>query len=325
MELSVQTKNIVRDENPEEGFRLMKAAGFSAADFSLNQYLLNLDIYEQRINGFFSQSLDELEHFFTPHRDGARAAGVRIGQMHMPYPAYVPQGRDDLNAFLWQEMAPKSMALAGFLHCPYIVIHGFKLSHFLGSEEAEWAQTERFIDSLAPLAIENHTTICIENLYDGLGGHMIEGPCCDARKAAERIDRINGKYGEEVLGFCLDTGHANLVGIDFLDFIRTLGSRLKVLHIHDNDGLSDLHQIPFTFARTRENKSSTDWAGFLQGLREIQYQGTLNFETAPVLTAFPSEMQVDVLSFLAQIGNYFADKLGRKGAYESDGPFERSM
>ena len=95
--------------------------------------------------------------------------------------------------------------------------------------------------------------------------------------------------------------------------------------IHDNDGLSDLHQIPFTFARTRENKSSTDWAGFLQGLREIQYQGTLNFETAPVLTAFPSEMQVDVLSFLAQIGNYFADKLGRKGAYESDGPFERSM
>ena len=305
MDLSVQTKNIVWDTNPEQGFRLMKQAGFTAADFSLNQYLLNLDIYEQRINGFFSQSIEELHRFFTPHRDAARAAGVRIGQMHMPYPAYVPQGRDDLNAFLWQEMAPKSMALAGFLHCPYIVIHGFKLSRFLGSEEAEWAQTERFIDSLAPLAIEHQTTICIENLYDGFGRHLVEGPCCDARRAAARIDRINARYGAEVLGFCLDTGHANLVGIDFLAFIRTLGHRLKVLHVHDNDGLSDLHQIPFTFARTRENKSSTDWAGFLQGLREIHYQGTINFETAPVLTAFPADMQEDVLRFLARIGRYF--------------------
>ena len=33
---------------------------------------------------------------------------------------------------------------------------------------------------------------------------------------------MNDKYGAEVLGFCFDTGHANLVGIKFQEFIETL-------------------------------------------------------------------------------------------------------
>lgn len=160
-----------------------------------------------------------------------------------------------------------------------------------------------------PMAKEMGITICIENLYGSTGGHIIEGPCCNARKAAERIDRINQQYGAEVLGFCLDTGHANLIGLDFYDFIVTLGSRLKVLHIHDNDGIGDLHQIPFTFTKIRENTASTDWNGFIKGLKEIGYDKVLSFETAPVLSSFPDEMKSDVLFFIYQIGQYFANKI----------------
>ena len=80
-------------------------------------------------------------------------------------------------------------------------------------------------------------------------------------------------------------------------------------HIHDNDGVMDLHQIPFTFAKTRENKSSTDWEGFIRGLRAIKYGGVLNFETAPVLTSFPDEMKSDALAFIAKIGKYFSGKI----------------
>ncbi len=112
-----------------------------------------------------------------------------------------------------------------------------------------------------------------------------------------------------MLGFCFDTGHANLVGLDMEQFITTLGNRLKVLHIHDNDGVSDLHQIPYTFAKTRENKSSTDWEGFIRGLQNISFQGVLSFETAPVLTAFPEVMKRDTLAFIARIGEYFAGRL----------------
>lgn len=309
LQLGVQTKNVVNDEHPEEGFAMLKRAGFSCADFSLNGYLLNKDIYQSSLNRFFDASVSELEHFFTPHKKGAQAAGITVNQMHMPYPTYVPDGEKAVNDYLWKEVALKSMAVCAFFECPYIVIHGFKLAKYLGSEEREWEETEKFIDSIAPLAKEMKITICIENLYDGIGGHLVEGPCCAAGKAVERIDRINEKYRAQVMGFCFDTGHANLVGIDFEEFIAALGDRLKTLHIHDNDGISDLHQVPFTFAKTRENKSSTDWEGFVRGLQDIRFQGTLSFETAPVLSAFPKAMKQDTLAFIARIGEYFAGEI----------------
>lgn len=309
LQIGVQTKNVVNDENPGEGFAMLSRAGFSCADFSLNAYLLNTDIYQADINRFFDASVSDLERFFTPHKNGAKAAGVTINQMHMPYPIYVPTGKRKVNEYLWNEVAPKSMALCAFMECPYIVIHGLKLARFLGSEEEEWKETERFLDSIAPMAKEMEITICIENLYDSVGEHLVEGPCCDVRKAVERIDRMNDRYHSEVLGFCFDTGHANIVGLDFENFITALGNRLKVLHIHDNDGSKDLHQIPFTFAKTRENKSSTDWDGFVKGLRNIKFQGTLSFETAPVLSAFPEEMKQDALEFIARIGRYFGERV----------------
>lgn len=309
LELSVQTKELIQDENPVAGFAEMARAGFTCADFSLNQYLLNLDIYKERLNPFFNQTVEELEAFFEPQRTAAERAGVRIHQMHMPYPIYVPQASTKVNRYLAQEVAPKSLRVAQFFDCKYIVVHGFKLRKYLGSEQAEWEQTEAFLTELAPLAKECGVTMCIENLYDGLAGHMVEGPCCDAQLAAERIDRMNERFGAEVLGFCFDSGHANLVGLDFESFLRTLGPRLKVLHLHDNDGISDLHQIPYTFAKSRENETSTDWDGLLRGLRAIHYEGTLNFETAPVLTAFPDALQASALRVLADIGRYWAEEI----------------
>ncbi len=307
--IGVQTKNVVFDSDPKPGFEMLKKAGFSCADFSLNSYLLNSSLYKFELNDFFSQSDVQLENYFSAHKNGAKAAGICINQMHMPYPIYVPNGGRELNDYLWSEVAPKSMKICAFFECSNIVVHGFKLIYNLGSEEAEWEQTEKFLDSLAPMAKEMGITICVENIYNSVGGHIVEGPCCDVRKAVERIDRMNDKYGAEVLGFCFDTGHANLVGIDFEEFITTLDYRLKVLHIHDNDGVSDLHQIPFTFTKTRENLTSTDWHGFIKGLKNINYDKVLSFETAPVLTAFPEEMKQETLAFIAKIGRYFAKKI----------------
>lgn len=309
--IGVQTKNVIKDENPLEGFEMLKRAGFTDVDFSLNGYLLNTDLYHNSPNKFFDQSMPQLEAYFTPHKCAAEAVGIAVSQMHMPYPIYVPTGTRELNAYLSEEVAPKSMQLCSFFGCRYIVVHGFKLVRFLGSEEAEWERTAEFLDTLAPMAKELGITVCMENLYDGVGGHMVEGPGCDVQKAIERIDWFNEKYGAEVLGFCFDTGHANLVGLDFEAFITKLGNRLKVFHIHDNDGISDLHQIPFTFAKTRENTSSTDWPGFIRGLRNIRFSGALSFETAPVLTAFPDCMKQDALWFIARIGKYFAEEADR--------------
>lgn len=307
--IGVQTHNVVKDEAPRVGFEMLKEAGFTCADFSLNGYLPNTLLYQSQPNSFFDRTLQELEDFFAPHKQGAEAVGIKIHQMHMPYPVHVPGATEEVNDYLRRQVAPKSMGLCHYFGCRYMVVHGFKLSYYLGSEEAEWRETEAFLESLAPYAKEAGITICIENLYESRGGRIKEGPCCDAGKAVERIERMNDRYGAEVLGFCFDTGHANLVGIDMEKFLARLGSHLKVLHIHDNDGIRDLHQIPYTFTKTRENRASTDWGGFLKGLRNIGYEGVLSFETSPSLSSFPEEMKADVLTFIARIGRHFAKEI----------------
>ena len=309
LQIGMQTRNIVLDENPLEGFQLIKEAGFDCADFSLNGYLPNKMVYKGQVNGIFDKTVEELEVFFTPHKEAAKQAGIRIHQMHMPYPLHVPNGKKEINDYLWNVVAPKSLHVCKFFDCKYIVVHGFKLATYLGSEELEWAETEKFLRFLAPMAKEMGITLCVENLYNSLGNHMVEGPCCDVEKIVKRIDALNEEFGAEVFGFCLDVGPAHLVGIDIYDFIVRLGRRLKVLHVHDNDGVRDLHQIPYTFTKKKDDKDALDWQGFLNGLREIGFDGVINFEASSVVSAFPEEMKSDALEFLVKIGKYFVSKI----------------
>lgn len=310
MEIGVQSKNIILDENPREGMKILSEIGFNCIDFSLNEYLTNRMLYQDRKTNFFDKSIDELKEYFTPHKQAAEEFGIRFHQAHMPYPNFVPGAPDELNEYLWKEVAPKTLKLCAFMGIKYVVIHGTKLVNYYGTEEAEWNKTKEFIESIAPLAKELNITICMENIYTSRGdGHIAEGPCCNAAKAARRIDEINEKFGAEVLGFCFDTGHANLVGINFEKFLTIIGPRLKVLHMHDNEGIHDLHQIPFAYTRSRDNKSSTDWNGFITAMKKNGFDDVLNFETAPVLDAFPDELKKDALQMIYKTGKYFENKI----------------
>lgn len=104
--------------------------------------------------------------------------------MHMPYPNYVPNGKKELNEYLRNVVAPKSMKICAFFECPYIVVHGFKLARHYGSEAAEWEQTERFLDFLAPMAKEMGITVCMENIYNVTGG-----PTADDVESVSLADR----------------------------------------------------------------------------------------------------------------------------------------
>ena len=84
LSVGVQSKDIICDDYPIEGFELMKRAGFSCCDFSLNAYITNRSLYALEINDFFDQSIEELEKFFAPHKEAAKITGIQINQMHMP-------------------------------------------------------------------------------------------------------------------------------------------------------------------------------------------------------------------------------------------------
>ena len=68
------------------------------------------------------------------------------------------------------------------------------------------------------------------------------------------LDNINSKH----VGFCWDSGHENAFspGEDFLD---AYADRLLAMHIHDNDGVHDLHAMPFT--------GTVNWEHAVRGLK----------------------------------------------------------
>lgn len=47
--------------------------------------------------------------------------------------------------------------------------------------------------------------------------------------------------GPEGLGVTLDVGHAKATGVDPISFAKRFGDRIRVTHLHDNDGTADDH------------------------------------------------------------------------------------
>ena len=73
---------------------------------------------------------------------------------------------------------------------------------------------------------------------------------------------------------CVDTGHSNKASRfnnpSPGDVIRLLGPNVSVLHLNDNDKLTDQHKIPLT--------GTIDWTDVFDALDEINYTGYYNME-----------------------------------------------
>lgn len=91
----------------------------------------------------------------------------------------------------------------------------------------------QFFSSLIPELKKHNVRICVENLYESVGGRITEGTCADPDDAIFYVDMLNMMAGEERFGICLDTGHIQLVHRQPADYIRKAGSRLKLLHMHE--------------------------------------------------------------------------------------------
>lgn len=84
------------------------------------------------------------------------------------------------------------------------------------------------------------------------------------------LDPLFVEFGESgSVGFCYDVGHENCFTRGD-DRLFAHGDKLEALHIHDNDGSSDGHMIPFD--------GCIDFEGFLKKVRKLRYGGALSLE-----------------------------------------------
>ncbi len=141
------------------------------------------------------------------------------------------------------------------LYVPYITIQ--KKPEV---KEDFYACVFRSLDELMPYCMEKNVRICIENLFDMPGEYMLEA-----------WDRLFGRYPEEFLGLCYDTGHANMVWREQApEILGRYAHRLYAVHIHDNNGAMDSHWIP--------GEGNIQWDKVMETISGSAYEGPLLLE-----------------------------------------------
>lgn len=303
--IGVQTKGLLPCINTMQAFELIKGAGFDCIDFNLDNFLTNKELYEGKANSFFNYSREELRLFFGEYKAQMDRVGLKASQMHAPYPIWVDL-KWDQNDYVMGNVIPKSLEIAKVMEIPWVVIHPMKMQKIYGKDE-EIRQNVEYYKTLVPLLKEYRVGVCVEDLYEGIGGRIIEGPCTNVNEAIYYIDTLNDYAGEELFGLCLDTGHLQLTKQNPVPYIRSVGSRLKVLHLHENDGAYDVHQMPFTYGY--DESDGPDWKEIAHALSDIKFDGTLSFETYPCVNAFPKEIVPAALKTICAIGDYIRSEM----------------
>ncbi len=304
VKVGVQSAFWYDDRDPQRSFEYIKDCGFEAVDFNIDAYFPIPELKKDPSHEFLlDRPIEQLFEFFAPLRDASKSTGVVISQMHAPFPIWI-RDREDLNERIFG-ILDKCFAICEFVGCPAIVVHPSPAA----TRKEELELNLEVYSSLIPLIKKyKGVKICLENIFTHQGLRIIEGRLAIADDACALVDLLNERAGGDYFGFCFDIGHANLANCRIGDFVRALGDRLTILHIHDNDGKEDLHMIPYSYLE-RDLRTLIDWESFVEALHEINYQGVLSFETFRIYSAYPEAAHTAVLELISAIGHDWAKKI----------------
>jgi len=84
------------------------------------------------------------------------------------------------------------------------------------------------------------------------------------------LAELAATFPDPSIGFCLDIGHAVVNRVSIASEIQAAGSRLQSLHVHNNDGVKDLHWPP--------TQGVIDWKAARAELARIGYEGAFVLE-----------------------------------------------
>ncbi len=301
LKVGVQSAGWYNHAEALKSFEFIKECGFEAVDYNIDHYLSPSKLVKEGIYPtLFDSSVEEILEYFRPLKEASEQTGVIISQMHAPFPCWYP-GKDDANAHIAMAL-DKCFAVAEYIGCPAVVVHPSSLP----SKADEIEGNLNFYRGLIP-SIRKYkgVKICTENIFGRLGPRFVEGRLSNPYDAAKMVDTLNAEAGGDYFGFCFDIGHANLTHMNVKEYVKVMGDRLTILHLHDNNALDDLHMIPYTYL-TNGSNHVCDWQGFVEGLKEIGYKGVLAFETFRIFSAFPKEVQPQALKLISSIGHYWS-------------------
>jgi len=131
-----------------------------------------------------------------------------------------------------------------------VVVHGGSVP----KRYPEWVRTtahENALQSLAECAEYAQmigVPLCLENQPQNASKRRYTTTPDDLEAVLEEVD-----VTPEYFGVTLDVGHAKVNGHDWGAFVERFGDRIRVCHLHDNDGTADQHEPLLDHESVREH------------------------------------------------------------------------
>lgn len=274
--------------NYDDAFKLVKEAGFECVDFPL------CDFY-RKVNNVFAYETDEFLDFFNGIKESLDRNGLAVCQTHAPF------GLDNEENFFTEEyenLIVRGIIASNILNAPYMVVHPIRMGcRYNFNRKKAFDLNRRQLLKFIPYLEEYKVKIALENMYidDPLRKSMFVSTLFSD---AEETNEMIGLLGDNFVA-CLDTGHAMISSSEpIYDMTKKLGKNLKILHINDNNAILDDHNTPYS--------GKIDWKGFTKALKEIGYEGVLNFE---LVIKDPVEFLPHKLKYIYELGKFLADEI----------------
>ena len=286
MKISTEIYSAANHVGEEKAIELLAKAGFNAWDFSM----FNMRRFDWQSQSFFAPIPDhplvgpDYLAFARKLKKIGEDNGIHCNQSHAPFPSTCP-------AMLpWLKRAIECTAEAGGDIC---IIHPENNKN--GAQNAE--MYHELLEFAKPMGVK----IATENMFNWDSVKNVSAPaaCSSAESFLEHFAAVND---DAHFVACLDIGHAEMrdgagPGAELL--VRALGPHLQALHIHDNDGHADNHQIPFSMG--------IDYAPIVKAMKDIGYPGYFTLEADSYLGKFTKDNVFEGIKDLAASAKRLAD------------------
>jgi sugar phosphate isomerase/epimerase len=230
-----------------------------------------------------SHGFDLVEVFATrthfDYRDRSRVAelrgwlrdlGLAAGSMHAPICDAFRGGQwgrafsnASSSAASRQEAIDETTAAldaARGLGCAFAVLHlGLPRGQKIPPGDNDPSAMRKSLEAIAQAAAASGVRLAIEVIPNELS------------TPAALADLLGGDLEIGDTGICLDFGHAHMLS-GTVEAAEILAGHLVTTHLHDNNGRSDDHLVPFA--------GTIDWPTTLMAMRKVGYAGPLVFEVA---------------------------------------------
>ena len=279
----------------KRALEIAKEIGADAVDFSLEfTDYRNMDCV-------YSEGDAAVNAYYTDLKAYADEIGLIISQTHGKLPGFINDKEED-DALV--ENSRLDCLATACLGAPVCVIHNASSISMGANPNPELMHRLSFdmFTRILPYAKQYGIKIATETFGDAVMYNACDffGNIDEFMKAYKDIKAIE-EYGD-YFTVCVDTGHSNKAmrynNPTPGDVIRSIGSDIDVLHLNDNDTLTDQHKMPMT--------GTIDWNDIFDALDEVGYKGVYNMELK--LAHFGDDFMVEHAEFAVKLMKHMLKK-----------------